>query len=536
MSQQIQCPACNRRFQALDDLTGKTVECGACDHRFSVGLEHVVEEKRKFYPGEHSNAGLDRFGRSQVRDDVPVNFQTASYSHQVDASAVQPASPTQSVSVFTGLSIILAFAILFILTTGKDQAFTDVDMFRRMTLGGFISFVGSALIIFGAKNWRNRAFFLSAVLSVGVMCLVFLRPVHLTPSGAQAGVTDPSGASVSPRVELDEQSEEEEYLSKIGYSKVVEFIRRNNDSEKGVDGRQRVIGIYAHPVTDSSYLTIESFVRRRLSLGRDVPIYRYKRNDNKDSLIVIAGTRLNFDVIAGVCERLGNVASLPSRRIVDLSVNKTVFSDPSPEENRKLTEEDHELFCISNLNELDHPDIDRVISAVQRLGKISDGVKMRYKPKIASRLASLIATEKDDKLLNAVGSALLKWGKDDPSIVKNLTTSTLEQLEAGKPVPRSLVNFLIQNKSDKSLYIVDRMWAENPSRWSEPYIALGAAGEDRLIYHLQNSPIELRNHAVVLLKRVGTKKSIPILKSVLSGKNDGFDISVNRAIDSINAR
>ena len=313
-------------------------------------------------------------------------------------------------------------------------------------------------------------------------------------------------------------------------------MERNTDPDEGIDGRQRVIGIYAHPVTNSSYNTIESYLKRRLSLDSDIPIYRYKRNDSKDSLIVIAGTRLNFDLVAGICEQLGNVATLPSRRVIDLGVSKTVFSDPSPEEMRKLIEPENELFCISNLNEMDHPNIDRVISAVQRLTQIPDEVQMRYKPKIASRLATLIATEQDEELIEECGKALRKWGKDNPAIVKDLTTSVMKQLEKEETLSRSLVNFLIENQSEKSLVIVDRMWSKNPNQWSEHYVSLGAKAEERLLFHFQNSPDNLRNNAVVLLRRVGTQKSIPTLQKALRGTNDGFDISIQRAIDSINAR
>ncbi|MDB4618261.1 hypothetical protein OAG53_01160 [Akkermansiaceae bacterium] len=538
MSQQIQCPACRRKFQAHGDLTGKTVECGACDHRFSVSSTHIIENRKKFYPGEQTNAGLDRFGSSHVRENVPVTFQTASYTEQVSADAVQSASPGQSFAVFTGLSLIIGFTILFPLISGEGQALTDVDLFRRLTLGGFITLIGSTLIIYGAKNWRGRGILLSVLLSLGLIGLILILPVHLTPTGArdELQANEKSTSESTTQISSDEQSEEAEYLSKIGHSKVIEFIRRNTDEDQGLDGRQRVVAIYAHPVTDSSYFPIESYLKRRLSLDSDVPIYRYKRNDGKDSLIVIAGIRINFDLVAEAAEQLGAVATLPNRRLIDLSVNKSIFSAPSPEEMRKLTENDHELFCISNLNEMDHPDLDRVTSAVQRLAKIPDGVKMRYKPKIASRLATLIATEQDEKLIEEAGAALIKWGKNDPAIVKNLTNSAITQLESGKSVPRSLVNFLIENKSDQSLLIVDQMWAKNPNRWSEQYVKLGAAGEDRLLYHLQSSPAQLKNNAVVLLKRIGTEKSVPLLKKSLRGTNDGFDISVQRAIDSIENR
>ena len=49
-----------------DDLSGKTVECGACDHRFLVKEELIFVERPKVYPGEkikRDDDFLSRLGR-----------------------------------------------------------------------------------------------------------------------------------------------------------------------------------------------------------------------------------------------------------------------------------------------------------------------------------------------------------------------------------------------------------------------------------------------------------------------------------------
>ena len=51
-----------------DDLVGKTVECGSCDHRFLVKEESIFAERSKVYPGENIKRDddfLSRLGRDQ---------------------------------------------------------------------------------------------------------------------------------------------------------------------------------------------------------------------------------------------------------------------------------------------------------------------------------------------------------------------------------------------------------------------------------------------------------------------------------------
>ena len=77
MNLQILCPACSRSFRVHEDLTGKTVECGACDHRFEVGPGAIMAEKSRIYPGEHHDVLLDRLSPTPVGETAPVNFQRA---------------------------------------------------------------------------------------------------------------------------------------------------------------------------------------------------------------------------------------------------------------------------------------------------------------------------------------------------------------------------------------------------------------------------------------------------------------------------
>ncbi len=58
----IRCPMCGQRFKVAEDLRGRTVECGGCEHRFRINDDVVVRGK-KFYPGERKDPSLNRFQR-----------------------------------------------------------------------------------------------------------------------------------------------------------------------------------------------------------------------------------------------------------------------------------------------------------------------------------------------------------------------------------------------------------------------------------------------------------------------------------------
>jgi hypothetical protein len=51
----------------------------------------------------------------------------------------------------------------------------------RYVLGGFVCLVAGGLMLFGAKNWRGRAFLLLLTFGGGLFALIFVRPIYLTP-------------------------------------------------------------------------------------------------------------------------------------------------------------------------------------------------------------------------------------------------------------------------------------------------------------------------------------------------------------------
>lgn len=535
MNLQILCPACSRSFRVNEDLTGKTVECGACDHRFEVGPGAIMAEKSRIYPGEHHDVLLDRLSPTPVGETAPVNFQRAEYSPQVNTISVMSSSSSQTFAACSGIVLICMFAFIFLVTSAPGKAFQDVEMHQRLFLAGFVCLVGSGLILVGAKNWRNRAITLSTVLSAIVMALVFLSPVHLTPR---------SGGGFTPREAMNPTEEDpnlitndlDSYLAKIGYGSVKKWIDMESKPEEGIEGHERVVTVYLHPMKDSYEYSVESFFMRRFVIPSTNAIVTYDRNEARDRLMVIAGITESFDEVVEICSDLGIVTTVPSHRIVDLVVNTDLFLEPGNETFNQLKDPRNERFCEMNLKELSNINIERIEKAVVRFGKMPVDAAKRRRPDIVAQLLVLLKQDSGWALHDSIGRALAQWAPKDQEVVGQVSGLVLGWSEEDREVPKSLVEYLTLNGSLDVIAVVDRMWVKDPSAWSEQYEAIGAAGESRLAFHIGESPLELKKEAAILLRKIGTPKSIPALKSAMGSDDDDLKHLLMRAVDAIKSR
>ncbi|MDA8975291.1 hypothetical protein N9F50_01760, partial [Akkermansiaceae bacterium] len=311
----------------------------------------------------------------------------------------------------------LLFGLLFLLGAGDGGLFTDVGLYSRFILAGFISIIGCGLLVFGAKGWRGRAIGLAIALMGILFAIIWMSPVKITPS-THGGLGEPFNEVKKETAKSSELDDVEKYLSEIGYTKVEDFIKKETNEEKGIDGLDHVVAIYAHRLSDIAFNTLEEHLRRRLSLAPDIPIHNYKRNDMKDRLVVISGPKLDLEAVARACDEAGDVLPVAKHRLLDLTITQASFANPKPEEMEKLKNPEHEIFCAANLGELDNIQMDRRKNAVERLAAVPDDMKKRYKSAIAQKLAEMVTTESDENLIESAGSALQKWGVGEASIVK----------------------------------------------------------------------------------------------------------------------
>ncbi len=534
MNLKIQCPKCSKRFTVHEDLSGKTVECGSCDHRFPVKSESIIVERSKVYPGEHreddflNRLGRDASGKSGKEVDSPA--AGPAYVPQVDA--IMPASAGQKIALGSGLALILLYILLFFLGTSEDGIFQDVLMDKRIILGSFVGVLGALLMIFGAKNWRMRAVIFSIILVGALFALIFMRPVHLTPYADTSVDESKMMNSKGENAPLDEAG----IKARVGFLGMQRMIDAMVQ-EHGAEGEDYVVGIFVQNINGRQYNEIEKYLLKALSIPPSEGINRYRRNNEKDSLLVISGLPLDFDTVVRRCsERLGEVTTYPEHRLIDLKLSSSLFSEPDEDLLRKLTNPEHPAFFSNNLNELKALDPTRVKDAVGRLANVRPEIQLMHEDKIVPEFMRILANESDPSLLSDLGKALRIWASGQTACVDSAAKNVKKWMENDIVVPKSFVNYLTDNSSKDAPMIIDLLWGKDPELWSQQYVALGSGAESRLLFHLEESPLNLKKSAILILDRVGTSKSLPALEKMRTSGDAEVKIIAQSAIDAIKSR
>ena len=492
-------------------------------------------ERTKFYPGEHKDDFLDRLGKKsplEKRGGEPAPLpRTQASMPQVDS--IMPSSPGQAIAAGVGFTMLLLYALLFFFGTSQGKAFQDVDLPQRFLLGGFVSLLGGGLIIFGAKNWRAMGIMSAVVLVAGLMALIVIRPVHMTPTG----VVDDDHPFVE-RVDetpVEESQGLDDVVSKSDQKALEREMARQAAKLDGKSAENYVTGIYIADLQESQYQAIERYFRKKLAIPKSEALLVYKRNNDQDRFIIISGVPMNFDDMVRHCEFLGRSTSYPKARVIDVKISETVFQEPGQDLLEKLIKVENPAFFAQNLIELRNIDFERVSKAVRRLSVVPAETKLNQQEQIIAELLRLAAEESDQDFLADVGKALGVFAKGSKAAVARINRLVPHWIEREIPVPKSMVDFLIEN-DPAAIALIDRLWAASPGEWDEHYVALGSRIEDRLIFHLQESPVELQRAATTLLNQVGTKKSVPALTALSSTDDQDLRILVARALNSVKNR
>lgn len=536
MNLQIQCPNCSKRFTVHEDITGKTVECGACDHRFPVTSETIIIEREKFYPGEHKDEFLSRLGKSSplAQGDGGAQAPPMQPGGMAHVDSIMPASPGQSIAAATGVTMLVLYSLIFFFGTSPGQIFQDVEMQKRFLLGCFVSVLGGGLVIFGAKNWRVKGILLAVVLVAGLMAMVVMRPVYITPESEVSNDDQEEGA-VSNRLD-DDVRDLEDFLSEIDKKAMDRELARQEAKLDGRPADDFVTGVYIADLRETQYQAIERYFRKKLSLPKSEALSVYKRNGDNDRFIIISGVPMDFDLMVRFCEFLGRTTSYPKSRVLDVELSARHFQAPSEDILDKLNNVENPAFFTQNLNELRNIDYERVSEAVRRLGRVPEEIELKNRDQIIEELLLLASEETGSTILSDIGQALKVFGKNSQVAVEKINRLIPHWMKSEIPVERTMVEFLIENNDPNVLVLIDRLWVDDPTKWDEQYGSLGGQIEDRMIFHVTESPEALRRSAISLLGQVGTAKSIPVLESMGQGTDQEARILAARALDMIKGR
>jgi len=535
MNLQIQCPNCRKRFTVQEDLTGKTVECGACEHRFPVRSDSIIIEREKFYPGENKDEFLSRLGKSpSASENQKAPSERIQPVHLPQVDSIMPASPGQSIAVTTGITILSLFAMIFFFGTAPGQIFQDVALEQRFVLGGFVCVLGGGLIIFGAKNWRVKGFLLAVTLVSVAMALIVLRPVHVTPQIEANG--EGVQMNVAPRDGDDGVRGLDDFLTEIDRKALEREIARQVEKLDGLAADNYVTGIYISDLRETQYQAIERYFRKKLSLPKSEALSFYKRNGDRDRFIVISGVPMDFDLMVRFCEFLGRTTSYPEERVLNVELSARHFQNPTVDLLDKLNNVENPAFFTQNLNELRNIDHERISEAVKRLGRVPEEVELKNRDQIIQELLLLASEETSPTILSDVGQALKVFGKNSRVAVEKINRLISHWLESEVSVARTMVEFLIENNDPDLFPLLDRLWVSAPSRWDEHYARLGSQIEERIIFHVQESPEALRRSAISILSKIGTQKSISALEASQRGEDQEARILAQRALQAIQSR
>jgi hypothetical protein len=314
-------------------------------------------------------------------------------------------------------------------------------------------------------------------------------------------------------------------------------IEKHTNEEEGEDGLSMVTGIYIGDIKENNVQVVQEYLKRKLSLPSNEAPAAYQRNGGKDRFIVFSGLVQRFESFVKHCEALGKVKTHPEIRVIEVELDKSIFAEPSREVHRQMTDPTKPSYFLLNLNQLNHVNLRRVKLAVGRFASPPpEGVEIRKMPRMVEELIRLLREESDAELVDDVGHALQIWAKDDKETVATVGRIVVSWSKIGRFIPTSLVVFLLENGSEDSASVIDSLWGKSPERWSEYYAKLGPVIEARLTNHLETSPDELKKAALGILRKIGTRKSLPVIEKYTDHQDDEIKILATRAISAIESR
>ena len=442
-----------------------------------------------------------------------------------------PASAGQNIAAVIGATFIILYGLIFFLGTSTGGMFQDVTMEKRLMLGGFVGLISVGLILFGSKNWRVRAALVGLALLAVLFALIFNRPVHTTPVVDQVPTPEDDRIQVIEEDPLDVKG----IKSRVGYSAIERKVQTMGE-RFNEDGAGYVVGIFVEGLSGSQFIEVENYLKDVLSIPPTEAVNLYKRNQERDSLIVISGMKLDFDTVVRHCEpRLGRATSYPELRLIDLKMSASLFSKPGEDLQKKLTDQTHPAFFSVNLDELRSLTPDRVKDAVARLSMVID-VELRHEEPIIKEFLSILVSKSDPILLSDLGKALRIWAGGNKACLDTVSRKVSRLLAEKAIVPASLIDYLIENEAEKAPLFVDQLWAEEPEKWLAQYASMGSIVEPRLLFHLEDSPLRLKKAALILMAKIGTDNSLPALEKLTASPDEELKILVGLAIQGIKAR
>lgn len=518
----IRCPSCRQRFSVGADLMDRMVECGACDARFRIN-DDVILRTKKFYPGERNSTELNRFQRVPLSAAAPEGLQTIRYADFNQLDKLEPTSPQRITAGILGVGLMAVIALMFIFSSGPSGSLSAMPLENKLLMGGFVSAVGVALLVYANPRARAKAGFFGLLMAAGLLTIPFFikgPPMTYTDSGDSLDYVDPTDPLLFPEVPEDPLATLKDRFS----TNPLEAEQKRLESS-GSD--KSAYGIYVTNLLQRNIYTVRDYLIRETMAGSSS--HPYPR-DNGDYLMVLTDVSMDITEVAKIAGLLGATKEVhPEIGVVVVSVNNEQLEDSAPE---KLNNQKDPAFYTLNQRELASIDMDRVKRAVERLAAAEPSI---YREDISGILLKLL--EKPGiRFHDELSKALLVW-LQDPSLAGDAALKVLEEhIASGKPVPENLVTLLLKGKNQAAIPSVQILWLGDPLIWERHYAEFGAVIEPNVIEQLGSEKAPLRRSAINILGRIGTESSLSPLGQLVGAEDPEVRVLAERAIKAIKER
>ena len=516
---QIRCPQCGQRFRINQELKGRMVECGACEYRFRVDDQSLVRQK-KFYPGERREIGAGLFARSPAKDLMaPANLQTTEYA---DAPNIASFEPVPFGKILIGLigGAMMVFVLLILVIGGSKGSMLDgVTADRRFIIAAFTAVVGTVMIIYANPGTRPKAI----VFSLLAATTLLLTPVYfkegarpMTPSLPYLATTETTPIKVN-----DARKKIADLKETVGYGPMETAL-------VGSEKNGSAVGIWMKGLQESNSQVVRNYLLQVSKSAEESHLYPRM---NRSFLLVLINPQLSLEEVSQQCALMGRVdQTVAELSLVEVTVDNSRFAERPIE---KLTDKTNAAFYQSNLMELKCMDLKRINDALSRLATAEP---IEYRDDIVNQMIQLLEVA-DLEIIKNLSAAFQLWSTGKDGAPEALLRVALKWHKTNHALPLETLKFLTTWQLQEVYPILDEMWAKTPALWEETYMKSGPLAENYINKHLMEGDNSQRMSAARITGRVGSTKSVDLLKRAMEFKADAELVtSLQNAINAINTR
>lgn len=521
----IRCPSCRQRFKIGQDLRDRTVECGACDHRFNIHGDVIVRGP-KSYPGERKAIALNCYQRVPLSAEVHSEaMEEKRYGVIPGPAALEPISPQRVIAGSLGVALMVIMGLLLMFGNTPGGMLYGMVFTNRIIMAVFTGLLGFGLLVYANPHARIKSGLMALCLAAALVTTPF---VFREGSDIQHGDGLNSASSLPPLATsaISKEAEAPGVLalrSQIGTGPLVTENKRLTDSAAG----KHAIGLWLRGISASHRFLVRDYVLR--VTGADSSSHYYPRDDG-DYLLVVTGITQSMAELADLTSRLGKVDHLyPELSVIEMRVNQGLFAEQAID---ILSNRQDPNFYRLNKEELESIDLERVKRAVQRLAQVEPKV---YRSDVTGKLLSLLGEDGLD-FYDGICRALATWSPEPGPASEAALNRVKKILDSNNIVAPEIISLIVKEKDLRVIPFLDRLWFKNPTDWESLYVDLGPPIEAAVLQRFPETQGMTRHSAVRVLGRVGSAESLPVLANATGGADPELKVLLDNAEKSIRTR